>query len=79
MKSLHLLCLLGLSTALSLGAHAADAAEPSEVYQWIKLLEGEWALSPAERQEGKAVEHPAVAPLVGTDATAMRFQLLPRW
>ena len=52
----------------------ADDARP--LYNWMKGLEGEWTLSPAGKQEGKATQHPVVAPLLGTDTTGMSFELI---
>jgi len=52
----------------------ADDARP--LYNWMKGLEGEWVLSPADKQEGKATKHPVVAPLAGTDTTGMSFELI---
>ncbi|MDX2456273.1 MAG: hypothetical protein QNL87_02075 [Gammaproteobacteria bacterium] len=52
----------------------ADDARP--LYNWMKGLEGKWTLSPADQQEGKATKHPLVAPLVGTDATGISFELI---
>jgi hypothetical protein len=39
-------------------------------------LEGQWTLSPANQQEGKASAHPEVSPLIGTDQVAMNFKLI---
>lgn len=52
------------------------AEEPREIYQWMKQLNGQWKLSPADQQEGGASKHSLVAPLVGTDADAMVFSLV---
>ena len=53
--------------------HADDARSH---FNWMKGLEGEWVLSPADQQEGKATKHKLVAPLVGTDAVGMSFKLV---
>ena len=42
----------------------------------MKGLEGEWVLTSADKQEGKATKHKLVAPLVGTDAVGMSFKLV---
>ncbi len=53
---------------------ATDNARPQ--YQSMTTLQGEWILSPADQQQGKATQHKLVKPLIGTDATAMRFKLI---
>ena len=45
-------------------------------YQNLTKLSGDWVLSAQDRQEGKATQHKLVAPMIGTDATAMRFQVI---
>ena len=52
------------------------AGDARDQYNWMKGLEGEWVLSPADKQEGKATKHKLVAPLVGTDAVGMSFKLI---
>ena len=54
--------------------HATDSARPQ--YQAMTELQGEWSLSPIKQQEGKATQHKLVAPLLGTDTTAMSFKLI---
>jgi hypothetical protein len=58
--------------------HAAEQAEPRQVYDWMRQLEGQWTLSPAEQQEGKATQRPEVAAMLGTDRLAMNFELVGR-
>jgi hypothetical protein len=55
---------------------ADTGAEPWQVYDWIKRLEGQWTLSAAELQEGDTRSHPSVLPLMNTDAVAMEFRLV---
>ena len=74
----QLFAILGLVLGVCCPLHAETASDPGQVYQWMKQLEGEWVLSPGAMQEGKAYQHPAVAPMVGGDATAIRFGLLGR-
>lgn len=57
---------------ISNSAFAAD--NPRQVYEWMKQLDGQWVLSPAEQQQGGASKHPLVAPLVGTSEVAMNFK-----
>jgi hypothetical protein len=59
-------------------AIAAPTTEPEQVYDWLRQLEGEWALSPAERQEGKATQRPEVAAMLGTGQLGMSFKLVGR-
>ena len=54
--------------------HATDNARPQ--FQSMTTLQGEWILSPAEWQQGKATQHKLVEPLIGTDTTAMSFKLI---
>lgn len=72
------LAVLSAFFIISLPIEVAAQDEAQQVYQWVKQLEGQWALSPAERQEGKASEHPAVSPMVGTEQVAMSFKLIAR-
>jgi hypothetical protein len=66
-----------LSSLLVVAAgHVVAADKPRQVFEWMKQLEGQWQLSPMERQEGGASRHPVVEPLVGTDAVAMKFGLV---
>lgn len=41
-----------------------------------ECLEGEWVLSSAAKQEGKATKHKLDAPLLGSDAVGMSFKLV---
>lgn len=69
-------CICIMLMILPVIAHAG--ADARQVYEWMQQLEGDWSLSPAAVQEGKSTEHPATAPLVGTDAVAIRFTLIGR-
>jgi hypothetical protein len=53
---------------------ATDNARPQ--YTAMTKLQGEWILSPANQQEGKATQHKLIKPLLGTDTTAMNFKLI---
>ena len=68
-----ILALVSASFFLNMACYANDA---KQIYNSMKSLEGEWVLSSADRQEGKAVKHKLVAPLVGTDAVGMSFKLI---
>jgi hypothetical protein len=57
---------------------AESDAEPQQVYNWIKHLEGQWSLAAAESQEGGTRTHPSVLPLLGTDEVAIEFKLIGR-
>ena len=65
--------IVAITVMLSSPCTANDARA---LYDWMKGLEGEWVLSPSDKQEGKATQHKLVAPLVGTDAIAMSFKLI---
>jgi hypothetical protein len=62
----------------TLPAATCCADDAQFIYQSMKNLEGEWVLSPAEIQEGKATEHKLVAPMVGTNVPGMTFKLIGR-
>ena len=47
-----------------------------QIYKSTKILEGDWILSSADKQQGKATKHKLVAPLLGTDTVAMNFKLV---
>lgn len=68
-----MLTLISILFFLSLPCYAGDA---KQMYSSMKALEGEWVLSAADKQEGKATKHKLVAPLVGTDAVGMSFKLI---
>lgn len=53
-----------------------SAGEATPIYQATQSLDGEWVLSPADMQQGKATKHKIVTPLVGTDVVAMKFKLV---
>jgi hypothetical protein len=57
---------------------AQTQAEPQQIYQWIKQLEGDWRLSDVDVQEGGTKTHPSVVNLFGTEQVAMRFSLVGR-
>jgi hypothetical protein len=52
----------------------ADTAK--QIYNSMKALNGEWVLTSADKQEGKATKLKLVAPLVGTDAIGISFKLI---
>jgi hypothetical protein len=55
----------------------ADAGLDADTgYQWMTELAGEWRLAPDTQQRGKATQHTLVAPLLGTDQTAMAFKTI---
>jgi hypothetical protein len=75
----HIISLmLAAVTAVTLTASADTKyqSDAQNAYQWMTGLQGEWILSPADRQVGKATKHKLVAPIVGTDTTAMSFRLV---
>ncbi|MBU1659288.1 hypothetical protein KKG72_09590 [bacterium] len=54
---------------------AAQEADAFDVYDWMESLNGEWTLSPAEKQTGTdSYKHEAVMPIVGTNATGIAFK-----
>ena len=59
-------------------AQATQQAKPQQVYDWMRQLEGQWTLSPAEQQEGKATQRPEVAAMLGTSRLAMDFKPVGR-
>jgi hypothetical protein len=74
MFAIRLSIVMAALVSLVIGESAAAAENPQQVYEWMKQLDGEWALSPADQQQGGSSKHPLVAPLVGTSAVAMRFK-----
>lgn len=72
---------LPLLTALLLASslHAEDI-EGWDLFEWMEeALMGKWVLSPADKQTGTdSYKHPAVAPLVGTDAPGIAFKYIGR-
>ena len=50
-----------------------------DVYEWMEALNGDWVLSPADKQTGTdSYKHKAVLPLVGTNATGISFKSIGR-
>ena len=73
MRAQRCILLFFLMTCSNL-SHATDNARPQ--YQSMTTLQGEWGLSPAGQQQGKATQHKLVTPLIGTDTTAISFKLI---
>ena len=69
----EILSLIIVSIFLNMPCYADGARQ---IYNSMQGLEGEWVLSPADKQEGKATKHKLVVPLVGTDAVGMSFKLV---
>ncbi len=65
-----------LLTSVAITSAASYASDAQQIYTSTKALEGDWILSTADNQQGKATEHKIVAPLVGTDTVAMNFKLV---
>ena len=63
-------------TSLIISTSLCYAGNAKLIYDSMKSLEGEWTLSSAGKQEGKASKHKLVAPLVGTDAIGMNFKFI---
>jgi hypothetical protein len=72
--------MLALATLLPLPSLlvAETSAQPQQIYQWIKQLEGEWVLSEVDSQEGGTKTHPSVVSLFGSEQVGMRFSLVGR-
>lgn len=65
-----------LIASVTLISTTAYAIEAQQIYKSTKALEGNWVLSAADDQQGKATKHKLVAPLVGTDTVAMNFKIV---
>jgi hypothetical protein len=74
MKHLNQIMIIAI-VSMSINAHADKNTDAQQAYQWMTNLQGEWVLSSADQQQGKATKHKLVAPIVGTDTTAMSFKL----
>jgi hypothetical protein len=66
MRLITTMLLTGILVVSNVAISGPESATLSK-YNRMKQLEGEWVLSPATRQEGKATQHKVVAPLVGTE------------
>ena len=55
---------------------AEDEVKPTEVYDWLTQLEGDWTLSGADLQEGGTKTHPSLSHMLGTDEVAIKFKLV---
>lgn len=65
-----------LSILFALCATSVFANEAQLQFDFLSKLQGDWRLSSAEKQEGKATYHEAVKPLIGTGKVAMSFKLI---
>lgn len=65
-----------LSPMLAPTAFADSDTKARQDYNFLAQLNGDWKLLPAENQEGKTTKHKLVAPLLGTDKTAMSFKVI---
>lgn len=66
-----------IASAMIISWSSAQAEDGSfAVYKWMQQLEGDWVLSPAAIQEGKATKHNVVAPMVGSDQVGMSFRVI---
>ncbi len=53
----------------------AEDVDAFDLYDWISALNGDWVLSPADKQIGTdSYKHKAVMPIVGTDAVGISFK-----
>ena len=77
MKNSILLTILLITSALVSTTAFSDAVSGAkQSYNFMAQLKGDWKLLPASQQEGKTTKHKLVAPLVGTDKTAMSFKVI---
>jgi len=72
MAAMSTLTLLGFANC------AAASTQPRDVYEWLQQLQGDWSLSAAESQEGRATANPTVSSMLGTDQVAISFKLVGR-
>ena len=77
----HLLVCAALATGLSVGLLPLDPIRAQQetarsAFKTLALLEGEWMLAPANKQEGGATKKGPAAKLIGTDKTAMSFKVI---
>ena len=69
---------LTLTLTLSSVSYAQDV-DAFDLYDWMADLNGEWVLSPADKQlNTESYKHKAVLPLVGTDAVGISFKSIGR-
>lgn len=73
MNIVRITCILLLTLALSSVLAENDALIN---YKMLTLLEGDWMLSPASEQEGGATKKGPAEKLIGTDKTAISFNLV---
>lgn len=77
MKNTILFTLILMLSPMAMSTALADAASGAKQdYNFMAQLKGDWRLLPANQQEGKTTKHKLVAPLVGTDKTAMSFKVI---
>ena len=71
-----LISLFFFTAILSTAVNAGPEQSTRELFKKMSTLEGDWTLSPADQQEGKATQHKLVKPIVGTENIAMSFKLI---
>ena len=63
-----------VAVLLSVSAYAEEA-DAFDIYEKLESLQGEWVLSPENKQIGTdSYKHKAVLPIVGTSATGISFK-----
>lgn len=74
----NLIVSLFATLSLVISSHAQENTSAWDLFDWMdQSLRGEWRLSGAEAQIGtESYRHPAVLPLVGTNATGIAFKLI---
>jgi hypothetical protein len=72
--SKHMLLISMLTLSISVVAEPGTLARAQ--FDWLKQLNGDWVLAPADRQEGKATQHKLVAPLIGTESVAISYKVI---
>jgi hypothetical protein len=71
------ICLFAAGLLISTAPLSAGNDQAArDQYNWLKQLQGDWVLAPADQQEGKATQHKLVAPLLGTETVAMRYRII---
>lgn len=61
---------------VTVNVNAGQSLDATTGYEWMTQLSGEWQLASEKQQEGKATKHKLVAPMIGTDQTAMSFKTI---
>jgi len=67
---------ISILSLLFVGSSVGAGSDALDNYKTLTMLDGDWALSPADVQEGGATKKGPAAELIGTDKTAISLKVV---